>query len=519
MIHLDSIGFDYLINEIKEELINKKVNKIEQYTNKSFSIFFGKNKLNFVIKDNFAVMFTNTNNNIDEVIKTPFVLTLKKHLLSSFLVDIKQINNDRIILFTFAKVNHLGNREVFNLIFEIRSRNSDILLTNENNKILANILNSHYIEHKNHIGAIYSFNNTNNLISPYEVTENNFNLDNIKGLSKMTKSKQFSNYEEFKDYAFKYMPCVYTINDKNYLYITKIDEYENKIPFTTINKAINFYLNIDNSSFSLREEKNKIINKINNLIKKNNNILSKIKKDIEKTKNYEEIKIQAELLIAYSYMFKNALLNEVEVFNYYTNTNEIIKLDKRYSVIDNANLLYKKYNKMKNSIEILKNRYKEIENKNIYLEKNIFFVENENDYQGLDEIKEELFNEKKIVKSKKIPKRSLNVIQYKDASIYIGRNNKENDEITFKIANSNDIWLHVLNYPGSHVIVKNHNNDLEIIYKACEYAALNSKAPKNSKIEVDYCLKKYVKKIHSSNLGEVTYTNQKTMIVENSECN
>lgn len=517
MIDLDSVGFDYLIKELKEKLLSKKITKIEQYEKNNFNIYFGKIPLTFLVQNNFAIAYISNSNKSHSSITTPFLLTLKKFLIYASLEDIYQYENDRIILLKFSKINHLSEKVEYNIIYEIRGRNSDILLTDSNLKILATLNSNRNIEYKNFIGAIYTF-EENDKISPYKVDEKEIEnqFENTKGLSKQVLKYKFNGIEEYNKYIASYTPLIYIENGKKILTYTKYF-LKNKefIEYTTLNEAINEYLDTLETTNDFNNIKNKYLIKLKKLILKEYDIIKKIEKDLEKRNDYEKYKLYAELLLSYSYMYKDKYLEKVVVNNYYTNENNEILLDNRYTVVENSNLLYKKYNKLKNSIKIMNDRKIQIKEKIEYLEENLYFLNKATDIILLNDI---LINvdliKEKISKKSKDKKREILNIEYQGASIYVGRNSVENNEVTFKIADNNDLWFHIKDYTGSHIIVKNHNMNDEIIDYCAKLAKKYSSAENENKSIVDYTLKKYVKKIKGSNLGNVTYTNQKSLVVK-----
>jgi len=144
------------------------------------------------------------------------------------------------------------------------------------------------------------------------------------------------------------------------------------------------------------------------------------------------------------------------------------------------------------------------------------FLEKETDFIGIEEIENELkFSSKKKINLNKMKKRELLSFEHNGFKIFVGRNNKENEEITFNKGTSRDIWLHVKDIPGSHVLIIREYKELDedTLYYAARLAGEFSKAGKGDKVAVDYCEKKFVKKIKNSKPGNVTYTNFKTLTV------
>lgn len=508
MIYLDTVGINFLINELKE-LENKKVTKIEQYEKNVFTLFFNKICLNFIIKQNNAIFYTSKKRDTIDTVSSPFILSLKKHILSSFLVNITNYNNDRIVIFEFSKVNHLGNKDIYKLVFEIRSRNSDILLLNSENKIISNISNSYAMEYKNNIGSTYEFlEKTYDTV--YDITEENFSklFKEVKGISKFS---NISTFNELKSYLTEYKAC---IKDQKLIL-----NQDSNICFNSINEALNYYYDTTNKSSNVVSKQKELEKIVNSKINKNIKIISKIENELETLNKDSSLLDDANLLLIYcNYKeYKNKFFDSIKLFDYSKNKEVLINLDNKLNLKDNANKMFKLYNKRKNSKIILEERKKNLNEEIKYLQNLLYFIETDNSEIGLQEIYDSinpLKKQNKVIKKNNNNKRSLLSFEYLDATIFIGRNSIENEYLTFKLANKNDLWLHVVHFSGSHVIVKNHNNNIEIIKYAANLAAKYSKASKYSSILVDYTLIKYVKKIHSKNIGEVTYTNQKSILVD-----
>ena len=251
----------------------------------------------------------------------------------------------------------------------------------------------------------------------------------------------------------------------------------------------------------------------------------------------EKYRIYGELITANLYRIPNKNIEEVELENYYDNNNKIlIKLDKRYSPSINAKRFFKKYSKLKNALSIVSEQKSDTLKELDYIESIVYELENSSTIDELTAIFEEIsendiFKEKtskannmkksKIKKSKltKNKEVSFNPIKYiiDGYTVLVGRNNKENDYLTLKYANKNDLWFHTKDFHGSHTILKIDNNlpypDSDILVSVAKIAAKHSKAKNSSNVPVDYCEVKYVKKPSGARPGMVIYSNNKTLNV------
>ena len=215
-------------------------------------------------------------------------------------------------------------------------------------------------------------------------------------------------------------------------------------------------------------------------------------------------------------------IKKVTVFDFYNNQQITINLDPLLSPNDNLNFYYNKYNKGKRTISALNSRFLDIQNEIKYFEEIKMFIEKENDFIGIEEIENELNltnngnKSKNKIKLNKPKKRDLLSFDYNGFQIFVGRNNKENEEISFSKGQPNDIWLHIKDIPGSHVLILRNNQELpnDVLLHAANLACEYSKAKKGDKVTVDYCERKFVKKIKNSKPGNVIYTNFHSLLID-----
>ena len=212
-------------------------------------------------------------------------------------------------------------------------------------------------------------------------------------------------------------------------------------------------------------------------------------------------------------------MDEITVIDY-TNENfeEVtIKLNKNLTPSENIQQYFKKYNKSKSRIKELENQIIQTREDINYFDNLWFYINNIQSLDEIEEIKKEIFQDKnKNVKKTNTKKLNLYKFKSEDGTlIYVGRNNIQNDFLTFKFASSKDIWLHAKDVPGSHVIIKTTLDNLtdKTLYQAALLAGFYSKHKLNSKTVVDYTERKNVKKINGSKPGMVTYSNQSSINV------
>ena len=269
----------------------------------------------------------------------------------------------------------------------------------------------------------------------------------------------------------------------------------------------------------LNEKKKNLLKYVDTQIKKFKKINKNIKSDLKKNENYQKYKNIGDILAANMHKLKYGM-KKVTVIDFYANEEITINLDPTLSPKDNLNFYYNKYNKGKRTLTALNERLVDIQNEIKYFEQIKMFIEKENDFIGIEEIESELkmsnFTHTKKIKLNKHKKRELLSFEYDGFKIFVGRNNKENEEISFAKGEPNDIWLHIKDIPGSHVLILCGNRvpSEDVIFYAAKLACEHSKAQKGDKVTVDYCQRKFVKKIKNSKPGNVIYTNFHSILVE-----
>ena len=328
---------------------------------------------------------------------------------------------------------------------------------------------------------------------------------------------------------------VFITENKNdyYLYTSNI-MYKNQ--FNLNFKIDDFYFEKENSEL-FKNYRNSILHLILATLKKYEKRLENIDNKLSECNNMDKYRLYGELITSNLYHIPNKNLNSIEVENYYDNNNQItIPLDKKYLPSYNAKRYFKKYNKLKNALTIVNTQKEETIRDIDYIESVVYELDNSTSIQDIEVIYEEisensLFADKLKSKSKskkasnkkakpmtKNKLSSFNPLKYviDEYTVLVGRNNKENDYLTCKFANKNDIWFHTKDIHGSHVILKTNPNEIvpdDILLEVAKLAAKHSKAKNSSHVPVDFCKVAFVKKPSGSKPGYVIYSNNKTLYV------
>ncbi|WP_321328813.1 NFACT family protein [uncultured Ilyobacter sp.] len=533
MLYLDGISINKLKDELSEVLTGRKITKVFQYSRLSTSIFFGK--LNMFFSCNASLPVCYLKDNKENAPETPmsFSLNLRKYLLNSIITEVSQLGYDRILVFKFRKLNELGEYKEYMLYFEIMGKHSNLILTAKDGEILDLMKKFSLEENKLRVllpGAKYSQPVTEKKISPADIPQEKLEemigrpkemVKSIEGLGMVAAKAIETTSDFFEVLNNKGTPTVYYKNRKINLasvFQVKNADFDRKEEFETINKMINFYIEATKSSESYNNLYSSLLNVVEKEIKKNKRTLKILEKEMDKNRKHEKSKEIGDILAANLYSIKRGQ-KEAVLFDFYNNCETTISLDPNFSPKENLDRYYKKYNKLKRGFEFNLKRYQEVKNEIDYLQGVKSFLEESSTMENLNTIKDELVAGKyikavKTLKKKKTAPLNYGIIEFEEYQILYGRNNLENDNLSFKIADRNDMWLHSKEVPGSHVIIRwNGEFTEEVIFKGAEVAAFYSKTLPGEKVLIDYTLKKYLNKPKGGKPGFVTYNNQESILV------
>ncbi|MCI8362413.1 MAG: fibronectin/fibrinogen-binding protein [Clostridia bacterium] len=552
----------------------------------------GKNyALNISISSNNYRMNLTTNAKPNPLNAPNFCMLLRKHLIGSRITDISSDCLERIVFINFEGYNELNDLVSKKLVVELMGKHSNVILLNDKNIIIDSLrhLDSFSNSCRDILPAHEYVNPPADKLDICKIGLDEFThlmkndkLSNIlpNSFSGISKTFILNTLDVLKisdnDYSTKDISMLYTyikdviknlgtdkvlafpINDKDYTVILKKnpekcisnvqtqdlplqqteDLYFSLFTFNLQynNLQTNFFLD---DFYNKKENNEVIINYKNNLLKLVLSALKKITKKVNninvKLKECESMdtyRIYGELITSNLYRINNNInADYIEVENYYDNNNLIrITLDKSISPSYNAKKYFKKYNKLKNTLEIVSTQKLEATKELDYLESIIYELESATSTSELEEIDLEISEnvlfkntqKNSNVKKNKINKRKVHneyePITYNvdGFTLYVGKNNKQNDYITTKLGKNEDLWFHTKDIRGSHCLLKCNGEKVKehTIIACAEIAAFHSKAKLSSNVPVDYCFIKNVKKPSSSKPGMVIYTNNKTLYVE-----
>lgn len=549
----DGLFTHAIVNELRETIIGGRISKIHQPYSNEIILRIRANRKNYHLLLSAHSQYARvhlTNLEYENPQQAPqFCMVLRKYIESSIIVDIHQIENDRVIEFTLTGRDELGDEQYYHLIVEIMGRHSNILLVNKTeNKLYEAIkhippsLNSYRTLLP---GAEYRPAPKQDSINPFSY-EGNVNIEGSslkERISSIQQTFQGFGRDSAKELLYKIdqqtgqtTPEVFTnfINSyKNHFIQPTLTEFNQQTHFTaldyesiegekynfpTLSELLDEYYENKADRDRVNQQSNDLSQLLINERKKNENKLKKLETEYKATDDAEELKIKGEVLTAYLHTVEQGM-KEIELQNFYAEGSLIqIELDPQKSPAQNAQWYFSRYQKMKSRKNHLEEQIPLTKQEIEYLDSILAQLEIAAS-QDIEDIRDELRDEGYLKKQRRNIKKRKNVskpekyVSSDGDVIYVGKNNKQNDDLTMRTANKTDWWLHTKDIPGSHVVIRNDNPSEQTIEEAAMLAAYNSKYRLSSSVPVDYTQIKHVYKPNGAKPGYVIYENQNTVFV------
>ena len=580
---LDGLVIHSLVDELSSKLLGGKIDKVHQPEEDEIVLYIRNNKENYKLvlscsSSNPRVYIANDYKKENPKKAPMFCMLFRKYIQSGNIVNISQVGFERIIKISVDSLDELKEKTTKNIYIEIMGRHSNIILThNADNKIIdsakriptsvsrarqilpgltyelppsqekLNPLNN--ISEDEFTKALSSYNGplfksiySKFLgISPIVSKEVCFraNLNENSNICELSNNKLNTLYKEFSSLFNdirnnNYSPCI-VLNEK----IDKVIDFScinlslyNELKFITkesMSSILEDYYKTKDIKDRIHQRTSDLRKSISIKLERLYHKQQKQEQELKEAKNADEYKLKGELLTAYIYMIQKGM-KDIEVQNFYDPNYEniTINLKENLTPSENSQRYFKKYNKLKTAKKEITSQMDISKEEIDYLENILLNIDNCENLAELQDIKDELISlgyakyPGKLKSKKELNKLTTSPHEFISSDgfrILVGKNNKQNDHLTLRIADPDDIWMHTKNIPGSHVIIKCAGKEVpeETIYEGAMLAAYFSKGKMSAQVPVDYTKKKHVKKPSGSKPGMVIYETNSTMYVTPTE--
>lgn len=548
----DGLFTHAMIHELNQTLQNGRVTKISQPYPDEVILTIRANRTNYPVllsaNPRYARFQITQIPYTNPAVPTNFTMMLRKYLEGAKLLEIKQLDNDRVVYFEFLTRNELGDKLPLLLSAEIMGRYSNVILINQStNKIIDTIKHVGMDQNRYRTllpGATYRQPPTQDKENPFEQESNTFEeliqkypnrevladslLKQYQGISRdnalalADKLHASNNYvQAFNDFLAMTENPIPTMNSNNFSIFT---DNPNDKKFSTLSEMLDVFYHTKANRDRVQQQGGQLLHVIRKNLQRNKKKLKKLSNELKATENADEYRIKGEVLTTYLYQIKRGM-TKITLPNFYDNNKEItISLSNQLSPSQNAQKYFKKYQKLKIAVTFVNEQIELTKKEVAYLEEIQTQIELATP-ADLDDIKTELQQEGYIKKKQQKSKRSSRVKINKPESfiasdgteILVGKNNLQNEKLTLHTAKKTDIWLHAKNIPGSHVIIKSNNPSDETLFEAAMLAAYFSKFRSSANVPIDYVQVKNIRKPNGSKPGFVIYEGQKTLTVTPTE--
>lgn len=576
---LDGLVLANVVHELNHKLIGGRIDKIYQIEKEEILITIRNqgtaHKLLLTANSNYPRLHLSTLAKNTSTEPPMFCMLLRKHLGGGKLLNITQPDLERIVTFEVEATNELGDKEVKLLTIEIMGRHSNIILMKQDGTIIDSI--KHISSDKSSVrellpNRIYVRPPSQDKLSPLNLSEETFcnklihkDMPLFKGLYSSFNgiSPTFATgicYDAGLDPDLlsstlepplltqlytcftkamqsvklgRFSPTLYfdekEVPNDFYCFKLSIFELASQKAYDSISELLEYFYFERSTHFNVAQKTGDIKKLLHNFLDRAVRKKHIQEKALEEAARKDEYKIYGELLTAYAHQVP-AQAESFTTLNYYTQPYEeiTIPLDAHHSAIENAQGYYKLYNKAKRTELAALEQLENIEEDIKYLQSVLLSLDLLETREDISELRSELIEMGYLRKRKDAPKNKgnkktlpfLHFISSLGHDIYVGKNNYQNDSLTMKFAKPNDLWLHIKEGPGSHVIIKHLEGvpiSEAVILEGAIVAAYHSSGKMSSHVPIDYTYKKNVKKVPNAKPGMVIYTNFKTLYVTPTE--
>lgn len=534
----DGFFLHYLTEELSDKLLNGRIQKVNQPYERELVLGVRNHRQNFKVLISAHPVFgriqlTDSNFQNPQVPNT-FTMIMRKYLQGAVIESFKQIDNDRIIEIGVSNKNEIGDDIKATLIIEIMGKHSNIILVDRNqNKIIESIKHVGFSQNSFRTilpGSTYIEPPKTGAKNPFTIEDEPlFEILQTQDLSPKNLQKLFQGLG--RDTANQLAERLTTDKLKAFRQFFKQEVSPHltqnafsAVPFSDsgqsfeqLSELLDYYYLEKAERDRVSQQASDLIHRVQNELDKNRLKLRKQEAELKATENAEDFRQKGELLTTYLSLVPNNK-ESVTLDNYYTGEPLTISLDLALSPNQNAQRYFKKYQKLKEAVKHLSGLIEETKQSIHYFESVEYNLSQAN-LDEIEDIREELVQAgfmKRRATDKRHKRKKPEQYLASDGKtiILVGRNNLQNEELTFKMAKKGELWFHAKDIPGSHVIIKdNLNPSDEVKTDAAELAAYFSKGRYSNLLQVDMIEAKKLHKPSGAKPGFVTYTGQKTLRV------
>ncbi|WP_251390830.1 Rqc2 family fibronectin-binding protein [Mediterraneibacter agrestimuris] len=565
----DGIVVANLALELRNELLNGRIAKIAQPEADELLLTIkapaGQRRLYLSASASLPLIYLTETNKPSPMTAPNFCMLLRKHIANGRIVDIFQPKMERIIHFTIEHLDEMGDLCRKDLIVEIMGKHSNIIFCTEDGTVIDSIKHvSAQVSSVREIlpGRTYFIPDTMEKADPLTVTGKEFSavlsarpvplskaiytsftgispvtaeeICYITGIDPVLPPRELSDdvmlhlYNQFSLYfdgvrQGKFTPSIYYQGKEpkefSALPLSHFTEYS-CTTFDSISKVLETYYATKNTITRIRQKSTDLRHIVLTALERNRKKYDLQSKQLRDTENRGKYKVYGELINVYGYDLEKGA-KKLEALNYYTNEMISIPLDDTMTPQENAQRYFNKYNKQKRTFEALSKLIEETSDDIRYLESVQTALDIARSEEDLAQIKDELIDagymKRRFTKKKiKVKNQPLHYISSDGYHIYVGKNNFQNEDLTFNFAAGNDWWFHAKQAPGSHVIVKSNGDELpdRTFEEAGKLAAYYSSMRGTDKVEIDYVEKKHVKKPKGGKPGFVVYYTNYSLVID-----
>ena len=534
----DGFFLHHMTEELRRELLGGRIQKINQPFEQELVLQIRSNrkshKLLLSAHSIFGrVQLTETTFENPAVPNT-FIMVMRKYLQGAVIEAIQQVENDRILEISVSNKNEIGDSVAVTLVIEIMGKHSNIILLDKaSGKIIEAIKHVGFSQNSYRTilpGSTYVAPPQNGSLNPFTVgDEKLFQILQTEDLEPKRLQQMFQGLgrdtatelsgrliaDKLKTFqSFFASPTQPSLTEKSFSALLFSDS---KTQMSTLSELLDTFYKDKAERDRVNQQASELIRRVENELGKNRKKLGRQEEELLATENAEEFRQKGELLTTFLHQVPNDQ-DQVELDNYYTGEKIIIALDKALTPNQNAQRYFKRYQKLKEAVKHLTSLIEETRATILYLE-SVETALAQASLTEIGEIREELIQtgfirrrQREKIQKRQKPEKYLATDG--QTIILVGRNNLQNDELTFKIAKKDELWFHAKDIPGSHVVITgNLQPSDEVKTDAAELAAYFSKARLSNLVQVDMIEIKKLNKPTGGKPGFVTYTGQKTLRV------